>query len=427
MFTTLYGALTGAAEDNRSVDRSEARNGCVQAGSLTLTKLADGLIDPKLVLSWLLNALGAPAAAIGALVPIREAGALLPQLALAKKIEENPRRKQFWIAGSAIQGIAAIGIALSALILPGVTAGYAILLCLAVLSLARALCSISHKDTLARTLPKRRRGAVTGAAGSAAAAGVLGFGGALSVGLIPLTPFAISIAVMAAGGLWLFSALLFQFLREPERPPKDNGDEGLEEFVAPIWEDRELRRFILARGLLTVTALAPPFIVILAAGDSGGSALGTLGPFVLASGIASIASSYVWGRLSDRSSRQTMIAAAALGAVIFAVAGYAGMQTGGLFGLLGGVTIIFLTQIAYEGVRAARKLHLTDMAKDEDRARYTALSNTVIGIVLLAGGALGVLADRLGPATVLIVFAALSGFAALVAFRLEEVQQTPGD
>lgn len=99
MFTTLYGALTGAAEDNRSVDRSEARNGCVQAGSLTLTKLADGLIDPKLVLSWLLNALGAPAAAIGALVPIREAGALLPQLALAKKIEENPRRKQFWIAG----------------------------------------------------------------------------------------------------------------------------------------------------------------------------------------------------------------------------------------------------------------------------------------------------------------------------------------
>lgn len=307
------------------------------------------------------------------------------------------------------------------------TAGYAILLCLAVLSLARALCSISHKDTLARTLPKRRRGAVTGAAGSAAAAGVLGFGGALSVGLIPLTPFAISIAVMAAGGLWLFSALLFQFLREPERPPKDNGDEGLEEFVAPIWEDRELRRFILARGLLTVTALAPPFIVILAAGDSGGSALGTLGPFVLASGIASIASSYVWGRLSDRSSRQTMIAAAALGAVIFAVAGYAGMQTGGLFGLLGGVTIIFLTQIAYEGVRAARKLHLTDMAKDEDRARYTALSNTVIGIVLLAGGALGVLADRLGPATVLIVFAALSGFAALVAFRLEEVQQTPGD
>ena len=40
-------------------------------GSLWLSKLADGLIDPKLVLSWLMTSLGAPAYLVGLLVPVR--------------------------------------------------------------------------------------------------------------------------------------------------------------------------------------------------------------------------------------------------------------------------------------------------------------------------------------------------------------------
>ena len=62
-------------------------------GSLSLTKTADGLIDPKLVLSWLLTTLGAPAAIIGLLVPIREAGALLPQLFTAASLRCLQKRK----------------------------------------------------------------------------------------------------------------------------------------------------------------------------------------------------------------------------------------------------------------------------------------------------------------------------------------------
>ena len=47
--------------------------------SLALTKTADGLIDPKLVLAWLLDAIGSPGFLVGMLVPVRESGALLPQ------------------------------------------------------------------------------------------------------------------------------------------------------------------------------------------------------------------------------------------------------------------------------------------------------------------------------------------------------------
>ena len=82
---------------------AEPKNAVTAAASLVMTKLSDGLIDPKLVLSWLLTALGAPALFVGLLVPIREAGALLPQLWTADRVHAMARRKWVWVAGSAGQ------------------------------------------------------------------------------------------------------------------------------------------------------------------------------------------------------------------------------------------------------------------------------------------------------------------------------------
>jgi len=85
---------------------------------------------------------------------------------------------------------------------------------------------------------------------------------------------------------------------------------------------------------------------------------------------------------------------------------------------------LFLLMIAYQGVRLGRSTHIVDMADQDKRAAYTALSNTVIGIFLLAGGVFGVLAQVAGEAAVLLAFCGLSLTAALVALRLEEVQAT---
>ena len=95
------------------------------------------------------------------------------------------------------------------------------------------------------------------------------------------------------------------------------------------------------------------------------------------------------GRLSDHSSRRTLMAAGAPGAVVLAVVGGVGLALGGLGGAIGPAAAIFAAQIAYEGVRVGHKLHLTDMAEDAFRARYTALSNTLVGAALLAGGLFG--------------------------------------
>jgi len=170
----------------------------IHLASLALTKTADGLIDPKLVLAWLLNAIGSPGYLVGMLVPVRESGALLPQLLLARVIQKSEIRKYFWAGGAALQGLAALGIAIAAIALPGTVAGWVILLLLAVLAVARSACSASYKDVLSRTIEKGTRGKVSGSAGTMAAIAVLAFAILLSTGLLPREPLT---AILSASRL----------------------------------------------------------------------------------------------------------------------------------------------------------------------------------------------------------------------------------
>ncbi|MEO1329055.1 MAG: MFS transporter [Pseudomonadota bacterium] len=418
-----FSALVGADRPAAVAER-EARNGFLHLGALSLTKIADGLVNPKLVLAWLLSSLGAPAAAIGALTPVREAGALLPQLAIARQLHRSPARKWVWAIGAALQGFAALGMAVVAATMEGPAAGWAIVGLLALLAIARAACSVTYKDALARTVEKTRRGAVTGAAASAASLSVLGFGILLAAGVLPLTTATIAGALALAGLLWLAGALLFVRLAEPSSEDEPASDTSS---LLGAWkESRQLRLLIYGRALLSATALAPPFLIVMSS-MSGGASLGSLGPLILASAGASILSAYVWGRLSDRSSRLTLLVAGALAAATLAGAAAFGWATGGLGGATGAAAILFVAQIAYEGVRAGRKLHLTDMTTDENRARFTAVSNTMVGVALLAGGGFGFLADVAGPAVVLAVFSAMCAAALPLVMQLDEVQQQPSE
>jgi hypothetical protein len=297
-----------------------------------------------------------------------------------------------------------------------------ILICLSVLAVARSASSVSYKDALARTIAKRRRGAITGLAASVASVSVFGVGLMMAMGLFEVAIAPLAAIIVAAGTSFLLASLIFMILHEPKADAEDTDDDSLSALVQPILTDAQLRLFVAARAALAVTALAPPFIVMLSSA-SGRSALDDLGTLVMASTAASVLASYVWGRLSDRSSRHTLMAAGALGSVVFAVVGTLSLTLGGLGGSFGAAVAIFAAQIAYEGVRAGRKLHLTDMAEDSFRARYTALSNTLIGLVLLAGGLFGLAADRFGPAPVLLAFAVIAALGVLLALGLDEVQQ----
>ncbi|MEN3793454.1 MFS transporter [Fulvimarina sp. MAC3] len=405
--------------------RDQPKNAGIHFISLTATKSGDGFLDPKLILPWLLQSVGAPGAAIGLLVPIRESLALLPQIFVAHRVRALAQRKWVWALGSAIEAAAIFAMVACLLVLDGAAAGWTVALLLAIFALGRSLASVSYKDVLGKTISKTKRGSITGMAGSIAAAFVLAYGAALAFDILPLERTVLLIGLAVGGALFALAAFSFTLLAE-EAGANEGAENGLKAIMTygrQAWDDGQFRLFVITRALLTVTALAPPYLV-LSAGENGTSGLGTLGSFVLASSIAAILGSYVWGSLSDRSSRKVLIYSAIAGFVVLAASSVlATIQSAQGWWPIAAPFALFLLMLSYQGVRQGRKIHLTDMAKAEDRAVYTAVSNTMIGIVLLAMGGFGFLADQLGSGFVLGAFAAFCLAAVFVAMRLNEVQE----
>ena len=69
-----------------------------------------------------------------------------------------PLRKSVWVWGSLVEGLALALMIPAVLYFPPALAGWAVLLLLAIFSLARGFCSIAAKDVLGKTIPKSRRG-----------------------------------------------------------------------------------------------------------------------------------------------------------------------------------------------------------------------------------------------------------------------------
>ena len=228
-------------------------------------------------------------------------------------------------------------------------------------------------------------------------------------------------AILLAGLFWIIAAGLFTTLTEA--PGATEGSENAFrtaiENLEYLKSEPQLRIFILTRSLLTATAFAPPFMVALGSIDETG--LGNLGWLVLASAAAALCSSFIWGSVSDQSSRKVLIIAAILGAcslLATSALSYLGMLTSSWAVPL----LLFVLMIAYQGVRLGRSTHLVDMANEDTRAAFTAISNTLIGIVLLAGSVFTLVAQFAGAATVIIICAVMCGIAAFAATSLEEVQ-----
>jgi hypothetical protein len=84
--------------------------------------------------------------------------------------------------------------------------------------------------------------------------------------------------------------------------------------------------------------------------------------------------------------------------------------------------VLFALMIAYHGVRQGRSTYLVDMADEADRAAYTAVSNTAIGLLLLAVGAIAAPVAAYSVPLVIGGFAVMCLGGAFVAFGLEEVE-----
>ncbi len=419
----LFGLPAGGEPRDTAPDLDAGQTRVEPRNILRLTaaqiggSIGDALADPKVVMPWLMGAVGAPAFLTAMIVPIREALSLLPQIVVGVALRRFAVRKWFWAVALAAEGVAVLGMALLALAgLTGPLAGWAIIGCVIVFSLARGVASIASKDILGRTVAKGRRGKVGGYA--TAASGVVAAGAGLYLGLAPAAArpdWLLHVMLAAAASGWLLGAVLAA--RIVEHPGKLEDRQSVRRILARqlsiLRGDPDLQRFLLARALMTGTALSAPIYVALAQ-QSGGGALANLGWLMLATGAAAGLSATFWGMLSDRASRTTMALGAAIGgAVGCAMLAALWLAPGGAQGILPYGAALFLLGIGHAGVRIGRKTQIVDAAGAESRSEYVAISNTIIGVVILGVGAVaGALAHwRLDAALLLLSAMALAGAA----------------
>lgn len=187
-----------------------------------------------------------------------------------------------------------------------------------------------------------------------------------------------------------------------------------------LQSDAPFRRFVVTRTLLLVSALSPPFVVALAAREAGAD-FGQLGPFVAASGVASLVGGPVWGRLSDRSSRQAMMlaagSAAAIVVLLLAVSSFEGVRAAGWLYPLA----YLLLALSHTGARVGRKTYLVDLGEGNRRTDYVATSNTAMGLLLLLTGGVSAALAELGIEVALAFLAALGAAGTVTARTLPEV------
>lgn len=420
----IYAALSGDDSDERSCKAipedactSVPRNFLLNLSNGCATKLAEQLAGPNLVLPAMLASIGAPVFLIALLMPVKQAGSLIPQLAVAGHIRAFRVRKWFWTAAGAFQAMCLLLMAVTVVSAPPHLAGAAVVALILAFSIASGVGSVAFQDVMGKTIPKGRRGRLL--SGRAAIGGALTLAAGLALNLqrgetAPLDLFLI--LLLSAAVLWAAAALAFAFTQEV--PGATSGGRSmLSELGSGMLLVREsaiYRRYLGARAGLLAAEVALPFYALYIA-HAAGSGADILGTLIISVAIANIVSSPVWGALSDRSGRLAMVSSGALSALtgifLLGLGSFADevpLWAYGIPFLLGG--------IAEAGVRVSRKTYLVDIAPAEERPLYTAFSNTFAGGIALASGLLGVLASLAGvgaAVAALILFAVLGALTAL--------------
>lgn len=426
-----YAVLSGDDQTDRlceaipeSACTSLPRNYLLNVGNGTASKLAEQVSGPNVVLPWLLGALGAPAALIALLMPVKQAGALLPQLAVAGWIRQLSRRKTLWVFAALFQAGCLLMMVPAAVLLDATAAGLALVGLLALFSVASGAASVAFQDVVGKTIPKGRRGRLL--------ANRAAIGGALTIVAGVLIhqyvgrgdDLIIYLGLVFLGAvLWFLAAALFAWIRE-EPGATAGGRNALDEAGAGLALVRRLsgyRRYLITRALLLSVEVATPLYVLFGQGLALGGAM-ALGSFVIAVGVAQVIGSPFWGWFADTSSRRVLMLSSLIAALAGILALAIAMLPEGLQHAWVYAPVFVLIGLAEAGVRLGRKTWLVDAAPAEERATWVAFANTTVGPLVLAAGALGLIAQFLGAAWMMVALVLLALAGTLAAWWMPEAE-----
>lgn len=343
----------------------------------TISKLSDELVSCKTTLPWLIQLIGGPVWVISMLVPIREAGSLLPQWKIKQVFKEHSERLLLWRWAMFTQFISICLMPLMAISLSPLLACLSLLGLLAVMSVARAITSLCIKDIQAHHIAKQERGKMVGLA--SAMAGVFSLiTAALLLWKSDVEIISLLIMLLIAAGLLGLAIVISKGLSVSLEQNHDS-EESIMDMVQSIYVKTSLKHLIVNRCIMLHAVLVSPFYVSLTQLNYDNTFV--LPYFIVASAIAVFLSAYIWGNISDYLAKLSLALGASICCVACLVFYFVYQHS-----LVLSIASFGLLTVGYEGIRNGRKTYALDIAEDDQRTQFIATANTTVGLVLIVLG-----------------------------------------
>lgn len=407
-----------------------------------LFTLVEALTDATLVLALLVRDLGGSQALVGLLTSLKNGGWLLPQLLVAGRIEGMPRKLPLYRRSALFRVIAFL--VLTVVVFLANPLGPALTLLLlfvtyAIYNLTGGSSSLAFQDIVAKSIPPRRRGSFFSY--RQLYGGLLAFlvGGplvriALQQNGVLAFPANYGLLFVVALIVLALSLLSFSLIDEPplERPATRHSlKETLLATPHLFRADLDFRRFIAARLLGRVGAIADPFYIVYAR-EALGIAPRYVGVYLAVRVLTAALSNLYWGRVADlQGNRRLMVLTGALSILVPLAALLLPLlfAPGSTFLAWSFGLVFLLIGLSIDGSAMAGTTYLLEIAPEGERPTYCGIANTALGaatfLPVLGGALLATLNNNYMLLFVIGLIGSVVAWAATL--RLREVRHVRDD
>ena len=364
---------------------------------------------------------------IGLVDTVFRGGWLLPQLAVARLINDKPRKKPYMVAGLGGRILLwVIALALWAGLARHPTAMLILFFtCFGLFASSDGVVSVAWFDIMARAIPLKRRGRLMGMGQFIGGLAGIGIGALVGI-ILDRRPFPDSYAILftLAGAALVPSVIALVSIREP--PPEGASLEANGQtkgsWLRLLVTDPAFRHLMICRMLIGMMGLATSFYVVHAANVLR-LPQSIIGQFVVAQTVAGVVASAVLSLVNERWGPRYVIRTASAAAVIGPLFALAAHLAGG--GWL--VQAYPFVYVALGVVNSAWMLgffnYLLEIAPEGMRPAYIGLGNTIMGVLTLVPMAGGWLLEVTSYTTLFSVTAAIMAIGFLFTLGLKPSQQ----
>ena len=425
---------------NAAARRHLRRNFSLGLANGAFFNLSASLLDPSLVLTWLASQLTSSNFLIGLVMPINQGGWFLPQLMVSGYLQGRERKLPVYVAMSVPRALCWASMALALFLINDQT----VLLIffytlLTIYSLADGMAGLPFMDIVAKAIPSTQRGAFFGWRNFLG--GVLALGGSLVVKYVlderwgPAFPHNFGILFLLASLTISVAMICFGLFMEPVEPVLNQSVALLGQMKRALHlprRDANYARFLAVRLLATAAGMATPFYIVYAKRVLGVSA-GMVGVYLTWATLAGIASTLIWGQISDRRGNRGVILLTSLVGLSMPLAALfipllVGRQPPRVAWVPFAFTVVFVLSGVFQmGRTIGDSNYLLDIAPAGDRPLYIGLANTLTGLTMLASAVSGLIVDLAGLAVLFWVAAAFYAGALLLSGKLRESREIVAD